>query len=252
MIITSTPDNVEQPKPEQKAPEPKKEKTEEKVSTTTQKAYGDFLGVYKSFSTTSTKVVQQAASILESELSTAVKMAHETENKFPQVERFRTEPPDEIVQRFRRDAHEVIDIFIDVLGVTLKSMPSMAQLAPQEVPVIVKPVEIKADIRPVVSAAKAVKAGEKAEIELSFENSLGVPTGEFTLYCTDLISSSGERLPGSTVTITPKTLKIAPRMTEKIVLTIDVPKKVVPGTYSGLVIASNMPQLRSEITVTVE
>ncbi len=242
--ITST-DNVEQP--------PKDQKTEEKVSATAQKAYGDFLGAYKGFSDTTSKVVQQAASILEAELSQSIKMAHQTENKFPQVERFRTEPPDEIIQRFRRDAHEVVDIFIDVVGVTLKSMPNMAEMATvREGTVVVKPVQVQMDLRSLVAAAKAVKAGEKAQIQISFENSLGVPTAEFNLYCTDLISNSGERLPSSSIEISPKTLKIGPRMTEQITITVDIPKKITAGTYSGLVIASNMPQLRSEIAVTVE
>jgi hypothetical protein len=228
-------------------------KTKERVSETSQKAYGDFLGAYKNVSETTTKIVQQAASILESEVSNGIKIAHQTENQFPQIERFRTEAPDEIIQRFRRDAHEVVDIFVDVVGATLKSMPNLAEITTsREGAVVVKPVQVTADIRPMVAAAKAVKAGDKAEIEISFENNLGVPTAEFTLYCTDLINSQGERLLSSTVVITPKTLKIGPRMTDKISITIDIPKKITPGTYSGLVIASNMPQLRSEIVVTVE
>jgi|WetSurMetagenome_2_1015567.scaffolds.fasta_scaffold188081_2 hypothetical protein len=238
-------DNKGQTEPEQK--------TQEKVSATTQKAYGDFLGAYKNVSETTTKIVQQAATIFETEISNGIKMAHQTENQFPQMERFRTEPHDEIIQRFRRDAHEVIDIFVDVVGATLKSMPNMAEMATnREGAVVVKPVQVTADIKPMVAAAKAVKAGEKAQIEISFENSLGVPTAEFTLYCTDLINNQGDRLPASAIEITPKKLTIGPRMTDKISISADIPKKITPGTYSGLVIASNMPQLRSEIVVTVE
>jgi hypothetical protein len=245
--ITST-NNEEEPTPNQKT-----EKIEEKVSVTAQKTYGDFLGAYKGFSETTSKVVQQAASILESELATTIKMAHQTENKFPQMDRFRTEPPDEIMQRFRRDAHEVVDIFIDVVGATLKSIPNMPEMAiGREGNVIVKPVQVTADLRSIVAAAKTVKAGEKAQIQISLENSLGVPTAEFNLYCTDLINNSGERLPASTIEISPKTLKIGPRMTEQITITVDIPKKTISGTYSGLVIAANIPQLRSEIAVTVE
>ena len=141
MIIVST-DKVEQPADQ------KTEKPQEKVSATAQKAYGDFLGAYKGFSDTTSKVVQQAASILEAELSTGIKMAHQTENKFPQVERFRTEPPDEIIQRFRRDAHEVIDIFIDVVGTTMKSMPNVPEMAAGAAGnVVVKPVQVSADLR---------------------------------------------------------------------------------------------------------
>ena len=77
------------------------------------------------------------------------------ENKFPQVERFRTEPPDEIIQRFRRDAHEVIDIFIDVVGTTMKSMPNVPEMAAGGAGnVVVKPVQMSADLLPIVAAGK--------------------------------------------------------------------------------------------------
>ena len=45
------------------------QKTEDVAKDMAQKTYGDFLGAYKSFSETTSKVVQQAASILESEIA---------------------------------------------------------------------------------------------------------------------------------------------------------------------------------------
>jgi hypothetical protein len=240
-------DNEKQPENEKTA-----KKVEEKTSFTTQKVYGDFLGAYKSFSETSSKVVQQAASILESEIATGIKFANQTENKFPQIERFRTENPSEVIQRFRRDAHEVVDIFVDVVGATMQSMPNLENLAAtKEGNVIVKPMQPAESQRPVLKSNRGIKIGEKAEIQMSIENVLTVPT-KFSLYTTDLINDDGDRLPSNQVKFTPETLTIAPRMTEQITITVAVPKTAKPGNYSGLVLASHMPQLRSEITVTVE
>lgn len=224
-----------------------------KAAVMTQKTYGDFLGAYKSFSETTSKVVQQAASILESELASTIRIASQAENKFPQVEKYRAEKPDEVMQRFRRDAHEVVDIFIDVVGATLKSVPNLEDLtAIREGNVTVKPVQVTSSQRSLIMAPQPVKAGQSAEIQISFENSRDVETEEFKLYSTDLISNSGERLPSGLVRFTPLSLKIGPKMTEQVTVTIAVPQDTKPDTYSGLVLASNFAQLRSEIVIKVE
>jgi hypothetical protein len=226
---------------------------QERATFMSQKTYGDFLGAYKTFSETTSKVVQQAAAILETEVASGVKMANQAESKFPQIERFRTEKPDEIMQRFRRDAHEVVDIFIDVVGATMKSLPALEDVTVlREGNVTVKPMQVTSTQRQVITAPTPVKAGETTEIQISFENSRSVETEEFKLYSTDLVSNEGDRLPSGLVRFNPPALKIKPHQIEIVTVTIAVPLETKPNTYSGLVLASNMAQLRSEILIKVE
>jgi hypothetical protein len=228
-------------------------KQDESAKEMAQKTYGDFLGAYKSFSETTSKVVQQAAMILESEIATGVKIAQQTEARIPQVEKFRSEKPDEVMQRFRRDAHEVVDIFIDVVGATLKTVPNMNDVNLLRVGnVSVKPVQVEQAQRPVIMAPTPVKAGGIAEIQISFENNRNTETEEYKLFSTDLINNNGERLPSGLVKFAPQTMKIVPFQTMQATVTVAVPEETSPGTYSGLVLASNMTDLRSEIVVKVE
>lgn len=211
------------------------------------------MGAYKSFSETTSLVVQQAASILESEISAGVKIAQQTEGRFPEIEKFRSEKPDEVMQRFRRDAHEVVDIFIDVVGATLKSVPNMNDGNFLRVGnVTVKPVVVAQEQRPVIKSPTPVKAGGVAEIQISFENNRNIETEEFKLYSTDLISNNGERLPSGLIKFVPSAMKIAANQTMQATVTVAVPEETSPGTYSGLVLASNMTDLRSEIVIKVE
>jgi hypothetical protein len=229
------------------------DKTVEKASNMAQKTYGDFLGAYKSFSETTSKVVQQAATVLESEIASGIKIASQAENRFPQVEKFRAEKPDEIMQRFRRDAHEVVDIFIDVVGSTLKSVPNMSNMDLLRMGnVTVKPAQAVSTQHPVITAPKPVKAGEIAEIQISFENNRTSETEDFKLFSTDLISNSGDRLPSGLVKFTPQMLKIASLQTQQVTVSVAIPPETHAGTYSGLVLASNMTELRSEIVIKVE
>ncbi len=229
------------------------EKLGETAQNMAQKTYGDFLGAYKGFSDTTSKIVQQATSILEAEIAAGIKVANQAENRIPQMEKFRAEKPDEVMQRFRRDAHEVVDIFLDVVGATLKSVPNLNEVSILRTGnVTVKPTQTAAAQHPVITAPKPVKAGEKAEIEISFENNRSTETEEFKLFSTDLISNSGERLSSGLVKFEPQTMKINPYQTMQIKVAIEVPEETVPGTYSGLVLASNMSDLRSEIVIKVE
>lgn len=225
----------------------------DKSTTTLKKDYGDFLGIYKGFSETTTNVVQQAADVLESEIATVIKVAKQVEDRSVIGEKLRSEKPDEVVQRLRRDAHEVVDIFVDVFSVTLKSMGTATNvLIMRDGSVAPKPEQVTSVQRSVITAPQSVKAGEVAEIPISFENSADVQTDEFNLYSTDLINNSGERIPSNQIAFIPSSLKVGPKRTEKVKVIITVPKETKPGVYSGLVLAANMNQLRSEIVLKVE
>jgi hypothetical protein len=103
-----------------------------------------------------------------------------------------------------------------------------------------------------VAPQKCVKAGELAEFPISFENSSAVQTEEFKLFSTELIADSGDRIPSSLVKFMPASLKLAPNQTEKVMVVIAVPPETKSGIYTGLVLAANMNQLRSEIMIKVE
>jgi hypothetical protein len=231
-------------------------KAEGKPSAKSSSEYGDFLGAYKGFSDTTINVAQQAASVMESEIAAVIKVAKQMEAQSPIVERLRSEKPGELIQRFRRAAHEVVDIWVDIFGVALSSANnaaravSMRDVAPPAEKT--EPEPAVSNQRSIITAPQSAKAGSLAEFPISFENSGNAPTDEFKLYSTDLISDSGERIVSSLVKFMPASLKIAAHQTEKVMVVIALPKETKPGVYTGLVLASNMNQLRSEIILKVE
>ncbi|MCW4009026.1 MAG: hypothetical protein NWF05_00185 [Candidatus Bathyarchaeota archaeon] len=225
-----------------------------KTSTTSQKLYGDFLSISKDFSATTTNVAQKAASVMESEISAVIQVAKQMQSKSPIGEKVSAEKPDALVQRFRRDAHEVVDIFVDVFSFALQSADKTASAitAPLEEPKVTKIAQAQVSAERSVITAPSVKAGALAEIPISFENNGNVQTEEFKLYSTDLLSDMGERLSSSLIKFMPPALKIGPHQSEKVTVVVAVPKETKPGTYTGLVLAGNMNQLRSEIVLKVE
>ncbi len=103
-------------------------KSEEKLNVAKQKERLHLLMAAQDFSGTTSKIVSQAANILETEIAAGIQAFKKTEKQVLNSEKFRYEKPDEVMQRFRRDAHEVVDIFIDIVGVSLKNMEKVTNI----------------------------------------------------------------------------------------------------------------------------
>src|SRR3954451_19881713 len=67
------------------------------------------------------QIVGQAASILEEELAAGIGAAREIEDRFVDVESIRATDPNRVVQRLRKDAHDVVDIIVDLVDVAITS-----------------------------------------------------------------------------------------------------------------------------------
>jgi hypothetical protein len=230
------------------------EKVEEKLTVSKQKERIQLMTAAQDFSDTTSRVVQQAANIMESEIAAGIAAFKKTEKQFVNTERFRYEKPDEVMGRFRRDAHEVIDIFIDVVDASLRNMEKVTSTVIVRGPNAFSKTEKATPIvkQSTISSQHPLKAGEKGEIPISLENSSDTQTDEFKLYSTELLSDTGMRVPSSVIKFSPSSLKIDPHKTETITVSIDLPKDTKPGTYCGLVMATNLNQLRSEIMIKVE
>ena len=201
--------------------------------------------------TKATRIVEDAASILEEELASGIDVARNVEQRLFATER-RERDPEAIVPRFRQDAHEIVDLAVDVLSGALTSLGGLAKSAvsvrdqgggdggraPSRVPTLVMPA--------------SVSPGSKADVAMSVENDSDQPTEPFELNASDLISGSGDRIAASQVKFTPRSLKIRPASTAKIVVELAVPAQTPPGTYSGLLQATKLEPVRAVLVVTVE
>ena len=72
-------------------------------------------------------VVARAASILEEEIAAGVVAAKNVESRFVDVKASRSGKPEEVLPRFRRDAHEVVDILMDLVNVATRTVSGFTQ-----------------------------------------------------------------------------------------------------------------------------
>ncbi len=200
------------------------------------------------------RVVQLAASILEEELAAGIEAAKRVEQRFVDVGKLRGGNPEEVMQRFRHDAHDVVDILIDMVNLATNSLGGLAQ----------RVVTIGGAKRSSTSAPGAavdtpslaiprpVKAGQSIEVPMTVENASEGPTDALHFHSSDLVSAEGARIPAQQISFAPSDLVIGPHKSEIVKVTVTVPEGTPPGTYAGLLRASKLEQLRALLTVQIE
>jgi len=212
------------------------------------------LGAAAGLAGRTSRIVQQAASILEEELAAGIVAAREVEKRFVDVQQLRGGDAQEVMQRFRRDAHDVVDILIDMVTVATNAVGGLTQRA-----VTVGSPKRADGAAPAAMAGTPsldvpykVKAGESIEVPLALENGGDVPTEALDFHSSDLVSASGRRIEACRVSFAPQSLVIAARHSEVVKVTVSVPFDTPPGTYAGLLQASKLEQLRAIVTVQIE
>ena len=192
---------------------------------------------------TTARIVHQAASILEEEIAAGVIAAKRVEGHFLNVEKLRSGDPDEVMHRFRRDAHEVLDILIDVANAATSSLGGLAQRV-----VTVRSwsaQKTKPETAGIATLFMPIKAGASNEVAMSVENDGDTPIVEFSFHSTDFVDARGNRVLAKQITFSPGSLTLAPRTTEKVMVRASVPVGTAAGTYSGLLQASRLEDLRA-------
>jgi hypothetical protein len=182
-------------------------------------------------------------------MAAGIAAARQIESKFINTEELRSGKPDEVFQRFRRDAHEVVDIVMDIVGAAARNATRMAQRA----------ISVRGGWRSAAEAASTsvlnvpqpVKQGESGEVSIVIENDGETPTEPFELRPTDLVNASGDRIPAHAMHFDPKIISVGPHQNQRAVVRVTPPLDTPPGTYSGLIQSSRPDQLRAVLTLVV-
>jgi hypothetical protein len=202
---------------------------------------------------TTSRIVNRAASILEEELAIGIGATQNIEQKFVDVEKVRSANSQEVIQRFRKDTHDVVDILIDLVNVATNALGNLSDRALSIGIKQPKKAGGKAatGVIPSLAVPTVVKPGEAVEIPMTLENESDKPTEAFFFHCSDLMNTAGERIPAHQVTFSPERLMIEPQKATIVTVIVHVPENASPGVYSGLLQATRMDQLRAVLTIQI-
>jgi hypothetical protein len=200
-------------------------------------------------------IVEQAASILEEEVAAGIVAARQAEDRYVGAGRLRSAETHQLLQRFRKDAHEVVDLLIDLVGVSANLLGNLARNAinlPGGLPESANAAgSAGAGGIALLTLPRVLKPGETGEVTLSIENDRDRPTAHFGFLTTGLFSAAGHRIPAHHVAFAPEELEVAAQSTGTVAISVQVPDELPPGEYAGLIQTSAMPQARAVLTVHV-
>jgi hypothetical protein len=155
------------------------------------------------------------------------------------------------MQRFRKDAHEVIDIMMDAVSVVSKYGTKLTDNLISMVDPDKQGSTTKSTNTPILEMPESIKAGGNAEVVMTLENNSDKETDPFNILTTDLLSGSGAKINGANVSLTPKSIKLGPSQKLEVKVRVKVPKLSGPGVYSGLLQATNLNNFKAILVVNV-
>lgn len=217
-------------------------------------------GLLGGFANKATKIVEQAASILEEEIAAGIIAAKNVEERYVNVSQIRTDDPEKVMQRFRKDAHDVVDILLDLVNVSVNSLGGLTR---RVVSVQTGPTGSKKGKTSETEGTTAVgmptlvipgplKEKESGEVSMSVENDSDTSTEEFSFRCAGLLSANEDAISSANIQFSPSKVVVGPNTFEKIVVTVQVPENTQPGVYSGLLQATKLSHVQALLKVVVE
>ena len=211
-------------------------------------------------------IVLKATSIIEEEVAMGIGAVKRIEQRFLDVDALRAQHPDRVMSRFRKDAHEAVDIILDIVTAAATTVGERAGKMVNVTASHLMQGNASASHRkhgdsgsadagatrlPMVRMPGTVAPGKDAELMMSLENESDTTTAEFTLHSSELVSASGARIPGSAVMFEPATLAVGPRAAGSVAVRVRVPADAKPGSYEGLLRATQLDGLRAMLAVNV-
>jgi len=211
------------------------------------------LDAIRGFIETTSQVVQQATKILEEEIGAGILTAKQIEDSLINVKALRAANAESVIHRFRKDAHEAMDILVDVVGSAVNYAEKMSKRA---VSFSIsgsaeKTARQESGLAPYLKVPGVLKSGQSIQVPMTLENGSDALTEKLRFFSTDLISSAGGRIPARQLSFKPPILTIKPHGSGTILVRLKIPSGTKPGLYSGLVQSSQMDQLCAVLAVQV-
>jgi hypothetical protein len=199
------------------------------------------------------KIVLKAANILEEEIARGIVTAKQLEGKLTDVSKLRGGNKEELLTRFRKDAHDVIDLLIDFTTIAVKGVGNLSsriiniKQGTAETPG--KPVE--SEQIPLIHAPKELKAGEELEVPITLENDSKTDVKYIEFSNSVLVDAANNQIAADAITYVPNPLVLQPGSSGSVNISIKVPDNAKPGSYTCFIQGKNIASLKATLLVKV-
>lgn len=193
-------------------------------------------------------IVLKAANILEQNIAEGIIAAQKVEKKLVDTDKIRSNK-DDLMNRFRKDTHEAMDIFFDALALATQNLQELAKNA--QTGDTTKPNPTAQNI-PVLSIEDNMTPGSDAVIPLTLENESKTEEMRLKFHDQGLRMDDDNTIHNKNVSYDPKLLILKPGETGVVNIRVHIPKSAREGVYSGLIREKTLAGLEAMIRVQVK
>lgn len=202
-------------------------------------------------------IVNSAVNVLEEEIAAGILAAKKIEKKLIDVDEIRSDP-DALMNRIRRDSHEVLDLVIDGFAAMTAQMNEVVEALKNETENQSKkktrsktPSKKPTPDVIVLEPENPMKPGESVTLNLIMYEDSAKESKTIELRKSDFIGSGNQKISLRAITIQPKKTQLKPKEEKDINIAIKLPKNTVPGDYNAFITCVNNPQIRILIALKV-
>ena len=193
------------------------------------------------------RVINMAVDVLEEEVAAGILAAKKIEKKIIDVEEARGGDPEDVLNRFRRDAHEVLDIFMDSFTILYRKADSLRE---EMVGNDQNPLKSSANSIPIIKTDKACSPGQVIEIPISLTND-DETKKTISFLKTPLASEANLKIAARSIKLEPAELTLNPGDRKVMTIKINIAKTAKSGVYSGLFKEKSDPKTRMMLEIEI-
>ncbi|MFN2458145.1 MAG: hypothetical protein ABR502_08095 [Chitinophagaceae bacterium] len=202
------------------------------------------------------KIVFRAANILEEEIARGIIAAKQIEGRMTDVDKLRGGNNEELLTRFRKDAHDIIDLIIDFSAIAIKNVGHISsrfmnirqEMATDGFGTASQ--EIQSHI-PLIQVPKELKAGEWYDVPITLENDDSNEVKSVHFENTILVDAQGNQVTAEAISFEPNPLVLQPGSSDVVTLKIKIPDSAKAGSYTCFIQGKNISNLKATLLIKV-
>jgi hypothetical protein len=200
------------------------------------------------------RVLSSAVNVLEEEIAAGILAAKKIEKKVLNVDDVRNNP-ENLLNRIRKDTHEVVDLFLDAAIALSSQLKILTDNVAQQTDNIKKPeTSTEKKQRNAVTILQnddPLKPGATAILYMNLSDEDAKTPVTIQLQKNDLVGSLKEKIAARHITIKPSSLILKPGENKEVAILINIPANCKSGHYTALFTDVQNPLLKAIISIEV-
>ena len=200
------------------------------------------------------RVLSSAVNVLEEEIAAGILAAKKIEKKVIDVEDVRNNP-ENLLNRIRKDTHEVVDLFLDAAIALSSQLKILSDNVAKQTENIKQPVPSREKKQrhevAVLHHDEPLLPGETATLYMQVNDEDASQPIKIQLQKNDLTGPFKQKIAANNISIKPSSFTLKPAATREVEIRVKIPANCKKGHYTCLFTDVQNPLIRAIISVEV-